>query len=265
MTPSLSVFVNTCDAYEDCWAPFFQLFERYWQGPPPQIILNTEEKTFAYSGLDITCTQVGLGRDGGRISWGEQLRRGLAKVQNEIVLYMHEDFFLQAPVDIDTIQKCHEVIRSDRTIAAIRLHELGGSGPWTPSEHPFLWEVAKKSPYRVSLQAGFWRTERLGSFVRPHENPWQFEIWGSKRLRWRRDRVLCMNRDQFVPETHPVLPYPCDDTVKKGKWNRDIVCDLFASNGIEVDFAKRGFLEPNIPDRKDPLARRVFARARSIV
>jgi hypothetical protein len=28
--PHFTVLVNSCDAFEDCWQPFFQLFSRCW-------------------------------------------------------------------------------------------------------------------------------------------------------------------------------------------------------------------------------------------
>lgn len=47
-----SVLVNTCDKFEDCWNPFFQLFSLYWQDYKGTIYLNTE-KDYSFDGLDI--------------------------------------------------------------------------------------------------------------------------------------------------------------------------------------------------------------------
>ena len=48
-----SVLVNTCDKFEDCWNPFFQLFCMYWQDYKGKIYLNTEYKDYSFPDLDI--------------------------------------------------------------------------------------------------------------------------------------------------------------------------------------------------------------------
>lgn len=257
-----SIFVNTCDDYRDCWDPFFQLFEKYWPEPKPRIYLNTERLDYAYRGLDIVATRAA--RDAGCLPWGTLLRRGLSDVPDEIILYFHEDYFLCGPVETNIVTEFSRIIRAQPDITAIRLQELGGAGPWSPCEHEMLWEVDRRSPYRISLQAGLWRTARLGALVRAHENPWQFEVWGSRRMRRQRDRILCVNRDMFAPGLRQILPYPASDSLKKGKWNRDVVVDLFRKNGIELDFSSRGFFDPSEKGEKRPLVRRLLSRLRSL-
>ena len=44
---SYSILINTCDAFEDCWEPFFRLWSLYWPGCPAPVYLNTEYKTYS--------------------------------------------------------------------------------------------------------------------------------------------------------------------------------------------------------------------------
>jgi hypothetical protein len=48
-----TIIVNSCDAYDDTWYPFFKLLKKYWPNCKFPIVLNTETKKFEYEGLDI--------------------------------------------------------------------------------------------------------------------------------------------------------------------------------------------------------------------
>ena len=45
-----TVLVNSSDGFEDCWDPFFKLFDKYWPNCNAPIILNTEKKTYKSTG-----------------------------------------------------------------------------------------------------------------------------------------------------------------------------------------------------------------------
>src|SRR5688572_20936347 len=104
MNSLYSIVVNTTDSFEDCWQPFFKLFDKYWAGSKPSIFLNTETKDFSYSGLDITCSKVAGSNPTSRIAWGECLLRCLEKIDTEMILYLQEDYFINAPVRVDQIE-----------------------------------------------------------------------------------------------------------------------------------------------------------------
>ena len=42
----MTMLVNSCDAYEDLWQPFFTLLKRYFAPLDMRILLNTESKDF---------------------------------------------------------------------------------------------------------------------------------------------------------------------------------------------------------------------------
>ena len=41
-----------------------------------------------------------------------------------------------------------------------------------------------------------------------------------------------------------IIPYGLTGIVK-GRWNKDVVYDLFRNNGVKIDFSKRGFFNPD--------------------
>jgi hypothetical protein len=189
--------------------------------------------------------------------------RCLDRIDTEFILYLQEDFFLNAPVDGARIAAFVELMSSHK-LDCVRIMECGGAGPWTPSQYPDLWEVDQRAKYRIALQAGLWRRTMMRSHLRRHESPWQFEIFGSRRL-WRStDRILCVNRDLYSGPGKEIFPYEPTGVVG-GKWKREAVVDLFDRHRIAVDYGTRGFYDPNAPARKRPLWKRAFDRARSLV
>jgi hypothetical protein len=263
MNSLYTVFVNSTDSFEDCWYPFFKLFSKYWGGSNPKIVLNTETKDFSYTGLDITCSKVGGSNPTQRLAWGECLLRCLGKINTEIVLYLQEDYFINAPVDVEQIDAFVKIMLNEH-YSHISLVTFSNGGPWHPTKYPLLWEVDQKASYRISMQAGLWRKERLRFYIRKHETPWQFEVWGTKRAHRIKDSFLCIRHDVCDNRQQYIIPYEPTGIVK-GKWKREAVYRLFLENGINVDFSKRGFYDPRQEIRaKAPVVMRAISRLRSI-
>ena len=263
MRHDVTLLVNSSDGFADCWDPFFTLLRAHWPGCDWPIVLNTEHLDHAHEGLDIRCSRVAEGSTR-RLTWSECLMRCLEGVRTPFVLYLQEDYFLEAAVRADALEELLQLMRHDQA-DVIRIMECGGAGPWHPSAHPWLWEVDAHSPYRISLQAGLWRTPVLQRQLRRHESPWQLEILGSGRARRRGgERVMCVNRDLFHGPGREILPYTPTGIVK-GRWERHIVTELFARHGIAMDFSRRGFTdEPAAPATRPPLLRRLADRVRSL-
>jgi len=259
----LTIIVNSCDGFADCWRPFFHLFARYWPGCAHPIVLNTERLGYEHPGLGIRCSRVAAGNPS-KLTWSECLMRCLAGIDTPFVLYLQEDFFLEAPVRTDVLDELLGEMRAGRA-DVIRLMECDGSGPWHPTEHPLLWEVDRYARYRIALQAALWRKTTLLRQLRRHENAWQLEVFGSARARGRREeRVFCVNRDRLHGPGREVFPYTPTGVVK-GQWER-FVPQLFEREGIVVDFSRRGFWDPaSPPSAKRPWMARGWDRLRSLV
>jgi hypothetical protein len=258
-----SILVNSTDGFEDCWQPFFTLLDKYWAGSKPTIVLNTETKDFKYGGLDIICSKVAGTKPAENLAWGDCLLRCLEKIDSEIILYLQEDYFINAPIRVDQIETFVEIMLKEQ-YSYISLVPFSNGGRWRPTKYPYLCEVDQKAPYRISLQAGLWRKERLRFYIRRHETPWQFEVWGSRRAHRIKDSFLSISHDVFDHPSRQIIPYEPTGIVK-GKWNRGVVYRLFLENGIEVDFSRRGFYDPRHESRvKKPLVSRAISRLRSV-
>jgi len=256
----LAILVNSTDSFEDCWYPFFRLFDTYWPRCPHRIFLNTETKDYKHANLKITATKVCKSDANRRVSWGESLIRCLSAIDAEVILYLQDDYFLNDYVDVNLIYEFLEIMQREN-YSHIRLMELECGGPWHQSRYPLLWEIDQRANYRISLQAGLWRKDRLKFYLNPRENAWQFERWGNYRAHRKTDSFYCQNLDYFNRRGRYIVPYRPTGIVR-GKWFAPAVVELFKAHGIVVDFTKRGLW---IPSKKDLLAQKIRRKVRKLV
>ena len=257
----LTIFVNTSDSFEDCWHPFFTLFARYWPNCPYSIVLNTETKDYSFKGMNIVCAKVAVGENR-RLTWSECLERALDNIQTPYILYLQEDYFLEAAVRADVLENLLQVMQAGRA-DVIRLSEAEGAGPWQPVDGALIWQVAQKAKYRISLQAAIWHKDFLRAQVRPHENPWQLESFGSMRLRRKKSKIFCVNRNFYSGKGKEIFPYTPTGVIA-GKWVRHVVEPLFVANNIAVDFTQRGFYDAAKRKKRRSFLLRLLDRVRSI-
>jgi hypothetical protein len=233
------VLINTCDSFDDCWQPYFKLHAKYWPDCGGRLYLNTETKDFSYPGLDVTALKVGAGEDGRRLTWSECLLRALEKIEEDIVLYMHEDYFLKSPVKDDWVERYVQLMQDDESVHCIQLTDQAVM-PADPSQYEGLWRVKLKQRYLVSCQAALWRKDVLKSYLRAHESAWQFEEFGSKRGVRMQHNFYVVDPSRVKLNEFEIIPYVFTGIVQ-GRWKEDVV-QLFETHGIEIDYSFRGFL-----------------------
>jgi hypothetical protein len=234
-----TVLVNTSDSYSDCWAPFFTLFSRYWPENSAPVILNTERADYTFPGIALSTSRVQEGI-AERLPWSDCLLACLDRVETPLVLYLQEDYFLEEQVDDARIRRLADRMLDRPDIRHLGLTAFGAYGPFAPSDEPDLWVIDRRSRYRISCQAALWRVDTLRSYLRPGENGWMFEIYGSRRSRRRDELFLTVDRDR--ERERRTFPYSHAGIIK-GQWHQSVPA-LFARNGIAVDFSKRGMFEP---------------------
>lgn len=233
-----TLLVNSTDSFSDCWQPFFALLARYWPDPKPSIVLNTEHAEYAHPGLSIRCSKVGDDPRGRRRTWSECLAACLDTIEDDRIIYMQEDYFLEAPVRTEWISRAEEQLVA-RDAACVRLLENPGAGPWLPTDLPWLVRIDSSARYLMCLQAAVWDRRALRDALRPHETAWDFELLGSPRAARKGMRVFGLSPERFAGSER-VMPYR-PTGVMMGRWREDIVVPLFAEHGIDVDFSRRGF------------------------
>ncbi|MCL5102487.1 MAG: hypothetical protein M1133_00035 [Armatimonadetes bacterium] len=261
MSNMFTILVNSTDSFEDCWIPFFTLFKAYWPDCRQPIVLNTETKDFSFPGLNITCSKVGKGYRGARPPWGWCLRQCLNMVESEVILYLQEDYFLEGPVDPSQIEEFAGCITdtnwSRQDCSHIGLTHYGSHSPFHLTENPLLWEIDKHAEYRLSLQAGLWKTRSMLKYLRDNDTGWNFEEVGSLRAQRINERLLTVNRHVFNPTARLIFPYTHTGIIR-GRWNKDAVVDLFARHNLHTDFSIRGFHSCELPQIRRTFSRKVI-------
>ena len=123
---SYSILINTCDAFEDCWEPFFRLWSLYWPGCPAPVYLSC-------AGRNIPVRR--------RATWSQCLKWALEALETDTVLYMQEDYFLTGPVDGEAVERYAALMRAHPEIPCIQLTPEG-----IPAREPSRYEGLFTSP-----------------------------------------------------------------------------------------------------------------------
>ena len=191
-----------------------------------------------------------------RLPWSDCLIRCLDVVRTPLILYFQEDYFLNGPVDQAFVAECVDVML-EHSVPHVRLMEVDTLARYHKTDlHPLLWQIDQRANYRISLQAGLWNIAALKHLLKSGESAWNFERRGSVRSMSKPDVFLCQSLDHFNARGRFPIPYQPTGIVR-GKWYARAVVDLFAANGISVDYTKRGFYQESV-------GRRIIVPARAM-
>lgn len=237
----VTILVNTCDKYEDVWYPFFKLLKIHWpECEKNRIVLNTETKIY-----DCDFLKVETFCGGSDKTWSQRLKCVLEKIDTEFVLFFLDDFFLMSRVSTESLDEAVGLLRSDESIGYIGLkynknHDFKDKSIVSPQEH-FLDRDTINNANRLNCNTALWRKDWLMSLIRSHENPWEFEKYGSIRSRRTDKKIMIINNINNVMA--PVFDYDVEvqygHGLTTGQWlpkNKE----LFDKYSIEVDFDRLG-------------------------
>ena len=192
-----TLLVNSCDSYSDVWFPFFKILQVQWPDLDMPIVLNTETKSYGIQELNIETFNVLEGK--GNIEWGERLIDVLNRIETEYVLFMLDDYLLQEPVKSEIVRNCIKWMDEDKSIVTFLLVPSGffareGYKSKWKSPYPGFGLREKKDP-RLITGPGIWRRKELISLIKPFEDPWVWELYGSMRARRYRGKFYCCTLD----------------------------------------------------------------------
>ena len=234
--PEMAILVNSSDGFRDCWDPFFRLLETHWPQCRFPVYLNVEEATYDHPSLAIRCLNHPRLASGANVPWSNRLIESLRAIPERYVMYLQEDYFLDAPVRDDVVEDCLRVV-AEEGAGCVHLTGFGARGGSKTAERPYLVDVPRISHYRVSTQAAIWDKNVLLSYVRPDETVWETEILGTVRS-WSQHAAI-RTVDRLRLGGPPVMSYTGTGIIR-GKWHPEMV-PLFSRHGIDMDFDRRGF------------------------
>ena len=221
----VGVLVLSCDTYLDVLEPFFVLKERYWKDCPYPTYVATETKKLSHN--------ITLCHDYPIAKWTRRIRESLMDIPTKYVLVMDSDMFIRSKVDQARIEECVANFGDNTACYSFELEYA----PTLPSNKKDFRKKPNKSPYLNSCQPSLWDREKLIARLSQDLNPWQWE-----------KLVVDSPYDHYVNSGSLIMDYGYYRNgkkqwfgVRKGKWVKDDVVPLFAKEGIQVDFSKRGF------------------------
>lgn len=250
-----TLLLNTCDAYSDCWEGFFKLLKIQWPEFQMKVVLNTESLDFQYEGLDINSFRLD---SNSKLPWGKRLIETLKRIDTKYVLFALEDFWLESPVDVQGFHRCYEYMENNQNIACFSFFPTEDQNNVKSRDYTGFEKRPQKGEYRLNCQIALWNREKLISYIRPHESPWEWELWGSKRSSRYQEEFYSISHD--APK---IFDYRKGEIIMRGRWYMDRVLPLCEQYEIKVDFSKRPTYEEwrEVPkERKRKLIRGIKNR-----
>lgn len=232
----MAILVNSSDGFRDCWFPFFHLLATHWPDCRFPLYLNIESASYEHPTLPIHCLNHPAGATGEIVPWSNRLLASLRAIPQRYVMYMQEDYFLDAPVRNDLVEDALGLLASEG-LGCIHLTHFGSRRGRRIAERPHLVDVPRFSHYRVSTQAAIWDKEVLSSYARSDETVWETEILGTMRA-WNTFAPI-RSVDPRRLDGEPIISYTGTGIIR-GKWHPAME-PLFRKHGIDLDFTRRGF------------------------
>lgn len=214
MEKDICFILCSCDSYEDVWTPFCVQLLKNWKGFDLPIYLSTETKSFHYNGLDIKTPLKDIHTD--LSSWSKRLEVLLKNLPYDYFIFMLDDFLLIDKVNVSEVEKAYGIMKSDNTIGMIQLwpqitensNKIRRENA-VECDYPDYYLLKNKMPYRISTQVSIWKKDYMLKILRSHETAWHFEVRGTIRSRFYKEKVLAI-KDK-------VINYPDGGLIWRGK------------------------------------------------
>lgn len=230
--------LNSCDAYSDTWDAFFDLLNIYWPDIPYKVYLNTE--TINYKPRHSYSFEIKTINTSNTISWSKRLMKVLDVIEEDYVFMTLDDFFVQSPVQTDLIDKLIQMMEIDSSIASCQLTaaRIAQEDNVDICDNLSL-NLMPREGWKTHFIPTIWRKSVLRKWLRPWESIWGFEGYGSQRASFWRYKKKVYTIDS--PIIYDYLWVDGCSVIVNGKWySSPVVDNLFNSNGIMIDFNKRG-------------------------
>jgi len=231
------------DKYSVLWPYLKHGYDKYWADCLwPKILLTSELE--APEGFVTVKTHVPK-------DWATHIIKGLSVIDEDIILFCMDDFWISGPVQTKTLSKFIDYF-SVLDIDHIRLlppayqyiDKIRGGGKVTPEREckyvttfdEKLWVFQDDAEYRASATIGLWRKDIFLGYLKDGMTPWIFEQEAGIASRGN-DRYLCCVDPFVFPTPWYCNPYPNgkNSVVSRGKW--DIPAYEYAAyEGLNIDF-----------------------------
>jgi hypothetical protein len=179
------------DNYEPFWYPYYELLKINNNDVfTKKYHLSENLKTNVEGVINIT-THLPLKAQ----SWSENLLIAIDTITEDYIVMMLEDFFITENLDKIKFNYCFEFIQNHHEIGCLRLAPKPAGDELY--DHDQFQIHSDKQNYKISTQAAIWRKEFLKKIIQLGENPWEFELNGSKRAANFNEKVIVLQKNPY--------------------------------------------------------------------
>lgn len=183
----IPIVLHTMDSYDKFWNHWFYFFKKYCKNHGTIYFLSeNKEPDFIENVIHIKT---------GKGEWGERLLYGLSKINDDLIFYMQEDFWphTELIMDEDLIQKFN-----DYNMDQLHIKEILRDYCSVTQIKDDLYRFNQLSDYTHNHQFGLWKKNKLIENVLPEENPWQNELYGTRRLNKKNHNVYIIDKSWYT-------------------------------------------------------------------
>jgi len=226
---SVAVVVDSWDRYRNVWPGFCHGFNKYWADCPWPLYFVTNE-------LDAPC---GISLKVGEIEgWGAMTKRAVERVDAPIILMMLDDYWLIEDVDTKALSEFASLVGSDVGCIQICPSPKQTTIRRTSERDDRLAILAEWSGYRATLQASFWDRQFLLDIIKEKENPWDFEMRGTKRTLEYSKEILTAREHKYLKYAHRNMDGYVEGPVYRGRWTYGAL-KYAKDEGIDINFERQ--------------------------
>lgn len=207
MSDNFRVIVLTSDKYLNAVNVFQYLFNKHWDSEQKVLVGGFTPPTFELE-KNFEFHSIGKFADYPIGKWSDGLISLLESIEDDVIVFMLEDYWLVRDVNTQAVQMCVDYARQFKYVLRIDLttDRLFAGGPQYPNDIPDYGHLGyldliksdPASPYNMSLMCAVWRKDQLLKILVPNESPWDIEIAGTARLSWKDNRMLVLGTRQWL-------------------------------------------------------------------
>jgi hypothetical protein len=174
MYKQVSILIGTCDKYSFLWKDFVCLFNRYWDHELNLVKLFLSETVVAkFDGFQFLTP-------GSNHSFTDRILYGLERIQTPYVLWLQDDYYFRKKIYKNKFEYYLNFIKNNN----VERFGICENSEFYKKEFVSenIWKIKQDSDYSVSLQSSIWNKDFFKRCLVKNENPWEFELNGSKRL-----------------------------------------------------------------------------------
>lgn len=177
----MKIYLFTSNRHVHAMQPMAYLFNKYWDQTQLVTVLCYENQP---TNLPDNFEVISIGKQAD-YTWSGGILHWLQGVDDEIFIFLLEDYFLKSAVDLTAVRALYQYMLDNKEVAKIGL--AGHRTRWPHTDYAMMagTQIIKSADdalFQTTTQPAIWRRDFMMKFLEPSEDGWQFERKGGKRV-----------------------------------------------------------------------------------